>query len=163
MGDAGSLLILLGAVYLTECCQWLRVDTVLVYAPWLRTWQFKLPQSVIGNEQGRFTLGSVLPPLGPAFVTQWWPISFSPDAAFAFARQSVNPQGPPDQTERLVRYADIREIAARESELLLNGELFAKLCSPQLAWSMAKFGSQAQGGARSGEVELDRSPTGSIT
>ena len=139
MSDAGSLLIILCAIYLSECCQWLRVDTVLVCNPWLLGWRVKYPQGVFGNEQNRLICGSVFPPLGPAFVAQWWPISVSPEAIFAYTPQAVNPQTLPSHSKQLIKIADIREISVRESELIINGECIVNFCSPQLAWSFAKL------------------------
>ena len=139
MSDAGSLLVVVCAIYLSECCQWLRVDAVLIFNPWLRSWRVKYPQGVFGNEQHRLVASSMSPPLGPAYVTQWWPISISPEAIFSFSLQAVNPQGSPSYTRQWLPVAKIRGVAVRGSELIINGECFAKLCSPQLAKFFARL------------------------
>ena len=149
MSDAGSLLIILCAIYLSECCQWLRVDTVLVCNPWLLSWRVKYPRGVFGNDQNRLICGSIFPPLGPAFVTQWWPVSVSPEAIFAYTPQAVNPQTSPSHSKRLIKIADIREISVRESELIINDESLVKFCSPQLAWSFAKLVRKLESSAES--------------
>ncbi len=154
MSDVAMLLLVVGAIYLSECARWVQFDTVLFSKQSLRGWRYRYPGGFVRNEKSALALGNVLPPLTPSLVTQWWPISMSPDAVLALAAQEVHPNSQTNYTQRLVALDDIQNVYTYESDLLINGQAFAELCSPQLATWFAKLIRSLVAAPKSSRAEL---------
>jgi len=154
MSDVAMLLLVVGAIYLSECARWVQFDTILFSKRSLYGWRHRYPGGFIRNEKSALALGNLLPPLAPSLVTQWWPISMSPDAVLALAPQEVHPNARTSYTERLVALDDIQSVHTYESELLINDRAFANLCSPQLATWFAKLIRNLAAAPRASRAEL---------
>lgn len=133
MGDLESLILLLCALYLSECCLIVRRGFVAL--------RLHLPgrggvahPTWVGNQLGGLVFNNPLPPLGATFVCGQWPISLSEDAAYAYVAQVINPGLRPDRPNpRLVRFNEIHTIAHDTGTIYVNDLPFIDLGDPNAA------------------------------
>jgi hypothetical protein len=126
MGDLESLLLVLVAIYLTECAVWVRRGGVAVVSYWGGRWRVWHPGSVLGNARGALFLSNPFPPFGHVVVGHQSPVSFSPQALLSFTAASINPGWRPSQLARCLRYEEVRSISLEGRNILINDVLFVK-------------------------------------
>ena len=137
MGDLESLLLVLAAIYLSECAVWVRRGAVALHSYRGRTWHLWHPGTLLGNARGALFLANPLPPLGTVLLAHQFPVSLSPQGMFSFTAACINPGWRPSQPANHLRYADARTITVEGRRLLVNGTLFVKAPSPATARSLA--------------------------
>jgi hypothetical protein len=142
MGDLESLLLVLAALYLAECVAWVRRGSV-AFINWsglaATGWRLHHPGATIANQHGAVLMLNPFPPLGSVIFGQQPPLSLSADAALAYSAACLNPAWRPDQTSRLVRFDDMKQIECNGRTVLVNGELFLKAMSPFVARRVGKW------------------------
>ncbi|PYK98202.1 MAG: hypothetical protein DME19_13390 [Verrucomicrobia bacterium] len=129
MGELESLLLVLALIYLSECMVWVRRGALAFRRWWGKNYRILHPGGLLANPRGGLLPANPLPPLGTVFVAQPFPLSLSPDAAFAYSSTCLNPAGRPSQTAGCLRFEDIRDVAVEGRNVLVNGEIFLKSIS----------------------------------
>ena len=137
MGELESLLVVLALIYLSECLVWVGRGAV-AFASWTgKRFRPRFPGSVMGNTRGGFLFSKPLPPLGIVLLNQPFPVSISSATVFACSSTCLNSIGRPEQTARLLRLDDLRDITTVGRELRVNGALLLKAISPFTARHIA--------------------------
>ena len=139
MSDAETLLIVLIVLYLSDCLRWVHRNSVSFVSPFGLGWQLVLPSVIFGNRQGGLLYLNPLPPLGTLHICQSLPVSFSPEGMCSYITQEWTKGWPPVQVSRVIRYEDIKAVAASSNDVLINSELFVRCQSTSLAESLAHF------------------------
>jgi len=139
MGDLESLLLVLAAIYLTECMVWVRRGAVAFRGFWSRNWRLRHPEGVLANQRGAIVFANPLPPLDTVFVSAQFPVSLSADGVYSYTAASINPGWRPPQLARFVRFSDLRSVDARQKQVLINDELFLRAASTAAAWRWTKL------------------------
>nr|HQU74110.1 hypothetical protein [Calditrichia bacterium] len=78
MSELQSLYLIFALFYLAECLVWVRSRGVLFFSPWGRTWRFKEPDQLFGNQNGGFWFGNPLPDLGYLQQGFFLPVCLTP-------------------------------------------------------------------------------------
>jgi hypothetical protein len=133
MGDLESLLLVITAIYLTECAVWVRRSSVAVQRNWGGRWHLRHPGVVLGNARGAVVMANPLPPLGNVLLSHPFPVSLSTQAMLSFTAVCLDAGGRPPQTARWLRYSDAQTIAAEGRSVLVNGAAFVKASSSAAA------------------------------
>ncbi|HTL57875.1 MAG TPA: hypothetical protein VL361_19460 [Candidatus Limnocylindrales bacterium] len=137
MTDLQLLFLVLVGLYFWECACWVRRGAV-AFRTWVgKTYQPTHPAPLLGNQRGGFVFGHPLPPLGTLFTANQLPMSISADAILAFVSPSVNPGSRPLQTEKLLRFEEIRAITVDTKKVMINGEVFLRAASASFALFIA--------------------------
>jgi len=139
MGDLESLLLVLAAIYLTECVVWVRRGSVAVASYWGRRWGFWHPGAVLGNSRGAVFFANPLPPFGAVVVGRQFPVSVSSKAIYSFTAPSINPGWRPSQVGQFVRYEDLRTVTFDGKKVFTNGALFCQTPSATSARQLAEW------------------------
>src|SRR5688572_20885595 len=100
MGDLESLLLILSAIYLTDCAVWIRRGGVAVRTVWGKNWRLLHPGTVAGNSTGAVIFANPLPPFGSILTAYQFPVSLSSTGVFSFTAASINPDWRPSQLSR---------------------------------------------------------------
>jgi hypothetical protein len=138
MSDLQILFLALALLYGWECACWLPRGSVAFLNCWGRWWRLKHPGTLLGNLRGGFIFLCPLPPLGTFLTAHQFPLSLSPDGVRAFVATSVNPGWRPPQTERFLRFDEIRTVEAKAKRVCLNGEVLLKVPSRGYAEELAR-------------------------
>lgn len=137
MGDLESLLLVIAAIYLTECAVWVRRSSVAAQQGWGSQWRLRHPGVVLGNAYGAIVFANPLPPLGTVLPGHPFPVSLSPQAMLSFTAVCLDAGGRPPQAARWLRYADAQSIVTEGKSVLVNGTSFVKVSSPTAARRLA--------------------------
>ena len=137
MGDLESLLLVITAIYLTECAAWVRRSSVAVRQGWNAQWHLRHPGVVCGNAHGAIVMANPLPPLGTVLLGHPFPVSLSPQGMLSFTAVCLDAGGRPPQLARWLRYADAQSIGTEGRTVFVNGTLFVKAPSPMVARRLA--------------------------
>src|SRR5204862_3449592 len=130
--DAEALLLVVAAVYLSECLSWVRRDAVVFRALFGRSYRALGGRSLAGNDRSGLALAQPFPPLGRRLVAAPLPVAMGTDAVLG--SPSTGASAPP-----LVAWADVGEPAAVESDLHVNGRLLARTGSPLAARELGRL------------------------
>jgi hypothetical protein len=84
------------------------------------------------------TLANPLPPLGTVFLCAPFPLSLSPDAAYAYTAASLGPGGRPMQTGQFLRFDGFKSIEVDARRVLVDDTLFLPALSPFAARRLAQ-------------------------
>ena len=137
MGDLESLLLVIAAIYLTECAVWVRRSSMAAQAGWGGQWRLRHPGVVWGNAHGAVVLANPLPPLGTVLLSHPFPVSLSPQAMLSFTAICLDAGGRPPQTARWLKYSEAQTIGTEGKSVLVNGTVFVKASSPTAARRLA--------------------------
>jgi hypothetical protein len=137
MGDLESLLLVIAAIYLTECAVWVRRSSVAAQTGWGRQWRLRHPGVVWGNAHGAVVMANPLPPLGTVLLSHPFPVSLSSQAVLSFAAVCLDAGGRPPQAARWLKYSETQTIGTEGRSVLVNGTVFAKAPSPMAARRLA--------------------------
>ena len=85
MGEFESLLLILTLIYLSECLVWVRRGALVFASWWGKSFRILHPGTLLGNQRGGLLLANPLPPLGATFISPGFPLSLSPEGAFAYS------------------------------------------------------------------------------
>jgi hypothetical protein len=138
MSDAGTLLLVLILLYLSDCLVLVNRHAVMVRAHF-RRFRIRVSNGALGNARGALMWLNPLPPFGTLFLARPWPVTISPDAVAAYSSQTLSPLGRPPQTCESIRFADIRETTTNGRDLIINGTVFAHCDSEALATRLAEL------------------------
>jgi hypothetical protein len=137
MGDLESLLLVVAAIYLTECAVWVRRSSVAVQERWGGVWRLRHPGVVLGNAHGAIVMADPLPPLGTVLTGHPFPVSLSPQAMLSCTSVCLDAGGRPPQAARWLQYTDAQTIGTEGRSVLVNGTIFVKASSPTAARRLA--------------------------
>ncbi len=137
MTDAQLLLAVLVGLYLVECVSWLPRGVVIARPGPLGGTEFEglARAPAFGARAAAWT-----PPWRPdrgLFVTQPWPVCFSPQGVVPCAAAAFNPGPRAEGGARFVSWSELPSVAAREGDLFAGGERLARVGSPALAARLA--------------------------
>lgn len=139
MTDEQTLLLVLFLLFLFECLIWVHRNTVIINSYFYSGWQLRYPSSNFGNKNGGFFLRNPLPPLGVIFLCQPIPFSFSSNKIVSYISQQLTDSGKPKQIEKVFSFNEIKNISIQLNEIYINGELFVKCRTNQLARFFSDF------------------------
>src|SRR5580765_6969247 len=137
MGDLESLLLVIAAIYLTECAVWVRRSSVAAQMAWGRLWRLRHPGVVWGNAHGALVLSNPLPPLGTILLSHPFLVSLSPQAMLSFTSVCLDAGGRPPQAARWLKYPETQTVGTEGKSVLVNGTAFAKAPSTAAARRLA--------------------------
>ncbi len=126
MGDLESLLLILAAIYLTECVIWVRRGGIAINRYWGKVWRVWHPGNLLANAHGALFLSNPLPPFGNALLSHQPGISLSPEATLSFTASCLNSSWRPPQAARLIPWDQIKTVGVEGKSILVNDTLFAK-------------------------------------
>src|SRR5262245_15542754 len=110
MGDLESLLLILAAIYLTECVVWVRRGGVAIHRFWGKVWRVWHPGTLLANDRGAVFLANPLPPFGNVLLSHQSATSLSPEAALSFSAACINPNWRTPQPALLVKWSDVKTV-----------------------------------------------------
>jgi hypothetical protein len=90
MSDERLLLLVLAALYLSECSLWVGHGSVALRAAVGRRFGVVHPPAFPGNDRGGWVVLNPLPPLGSAFACHQWPVALTAAGVGPATGQSVN-------------------------------------------------------------------------
>jgi hypothetical protein len=137
MGELESLLLVLVAIYFSECLVWLRRGAVLFFAPWSRDWKWTQPGRLLGNQNGGFQLANPLPPLGRLLISLPFPLSLSSQGAGSWSSITLNSHGRPQQCGVFLTFEAMQEITREAKGVRVNGAMFFRAASISQARQVA--------------------------
>ncbi|MEW6302903.1 MAG: hypothetical protein AB1705_05500 [Verrucomicrobiota bacterium] len=138
MTELQGIFLVLAVLYGWECLCWLRRGN-LALRSWRGTkWKLLHPGSLAGNHSGGVVWGHPVPPLGTLLCAGQSPLSISAAGAFAYVATNLHPAWRPAQSECFIRFEAIKEVAAAQSKLLVNGALLVRCASPHQAAMLAR-------------------------
>ena len=134
MNDLELFLLVLFALYLSECFNLIPRDAVALVAPFGGRWRAVFPSSMLGSEKTGAVLGNPVPPLGRMVFCQQWPFSVSPDSVYAYAALTLNPDGRMERAGKAWPFPAIRRVTSSEKHVRVNGEQLVRAATaPQAA------------------------------
>ncbi|MCU0222805.1 MAG: hypothetical protein MUF27_01770 [Acidobacteria bacterium] len=137
MTDAQLLLAVLVGLYLVECVSWLPRGVVIARPGPLGGTEF---EGTAGAPAFGARAAAWTPPWRPdrgLFVTQPWPVCFSPQGVVPCAAAAFNPGPRAEGRARFVSWSDLAPVAAREGDLFAGGERLVRVGSHALAARLA--------------------------
>lgn len=123
--DNQTLLLVVGLIYLWECCVWIPRDAVAVVTG-LSPATLRKPSRTAGNSRGGFIMGQLLPG-SCTFLCQPWPVSLSVDG-FAIGAAADRPRG--SIRSRIYCWAAVEALDREGTTLLVNGRHFCRTVAP---------------------------------
>ncbi len=129
MSEPLHLLILLAALYVYECAQWAPLGAAGFRAWWPRRWRQVSPWRAGPGWRRGALLGLPWPPLLPPLVCEPLPLQLGPRGL------SIKRSG---GELCFITWEQVGEVAVRERELLLGGELVARLTTRRLTLLLAR-------------------------
>jgi hypothetical protein len=124
MGDLDSLLLILAAIYLTECVVWVRRGGIAINRLWGKAWRIWHPGTLLANARGAIFFSNPLPPFGNVLLTHQPGISLSPEAALSFTAACINPSWRPPHVGLLIQWSELKTVGFEGKRVLVNGIFF---------------------------------------
>lgn len=138
MSDAGTLLLVLVLLYLSDCLVLVNRHAVMVQSLF-RRYRIRTSRGALGNARGALMWLNPLPPFGTIFLARPWPITMSPEAIAAYSGQTISPLGRPPQSGQSIRFTDIREATANGRDLCINASIFVNCDSEHIATHLSEL------------------------
>ena len=132
MADWLALFAAAAALYLLECCAWVKAATTVCYrTPWQsRVWRVARGSDLPGNHRGGIAFVSPLRVSGSVTVPGDWPISISPEGVANIAATTTYVA---TSASRHIAFDSIKTVSRHLNQLLINGNAFAEASSAALA------------------------------
>lgn len=124
MGELEGLLLVVGIIYLSECLVWVRRGAMAFASGWGQSSKIRHPGALAGNQRGGLLLTNPLPPLGDIFIVAQFPLSLSPEGAFAYFAPCLNPAGRPVQTAKYASWEDLQALQIDGRKVFAAGAVF---------------------------------------
>lgn len=153
MSEGYALILLLCALYLSECFLLIRKRSIAIVSPWGWRWKVAVSSSFLSSARGSLILLNPLLPLGRVFVCHLSPISISPEGVCAFNLQSVLRLGRPDQSSQVFTFDEITRCSTDGNFLDINDARFVECGDKDQARALAELINSA---VRSTPAERDR-------
>ena len=125
MSEQRLLLLVLVAIYLSECFVWVGYGAVAFRSLAGRRFRAADPPVFPGNDRGGWVLLNPLP-LGTVFVCRQWPAVLSRDAAGPATGQSVNFTARPPADVPMVHWEAVRDARYDGDRVTVGGRPFAR-------------------------------------
>lgn len=132
MSQFAELLLILAAIYLSECGFYLRKSGVALATLEGLRFRPRGPAFLIGSGSGGICPLSPLP-WTTAFIAEIWPVSLAPDGAFAYVAQALGSNARPMQSEKFFAWDEIKTIASDGADVHVNGSIFVIASTPAKA------------------------------
>ena len=139
MSDEQVLFVVICLIYLSDCCFWLKNQSVAFLSPWQRKWQAKTSNYLGGNAYGSLIFLNPFPPFGRIFQCHLSPISFSPTGICTYNLQTLPNTEIKKQNEKFILFDLIEEVLAKDLSLEINQNVFTKCASSIEATTIASF------------------------
>jgi hypothetical protein len=128
MTDQVTLVVVVAALYLSECVVLLRYGSVLVRSGGWRRATVVHPSATFGNEHGGLAMLNLLPPFGSAFIAHQWPLTITRESVSSYVAQAINfRRRPPQPAPVTVRCQHVRDVRVSSNTISVGGERFAEL------------------------------------
>jgi hypothetical protein len=136
--DLITLVVVIVALYLSECVVFARHGAVVLTAPFFfGGGRFHVLSRALGTAKGAFTILNPLPPFGRVYVVEPWPFSPSQEGVVALRSFALAHEPRPLQSARKLAWAQIEKVGVDERAVVVNGEVFAQTSSPRHARAAA--------------------------
>lgn len=134
MSEFESLLLIVGAIYLSECAWWIPRDAIVLRAWWGGAWHCRAANVMPGGGIGALCVLQPLPAVGSACVGAAWAVSLSEEGVLGFASQSL-PPGPrvASLEARFFEWSALPQVSARDATVDVGGRAFARCASSAAA------------------------------
>ncbi|HQV32252.1 MAG TPA: hypothetical protein PKV71_10270 [Calditrichia bacterium] len=136
MSELQSLYLIFALFYLAECLVWVRSRGVLFFSPWGRTWRFKEPDQLFGNQNGGFWFGNPLPDLGYLQQGFFLPVCLTPTT---LSTVDVHTGQLPAETVRRVSLDAIETVQRDGLSLIINQDFKIRAGNEHCARQLFRF------------------------
>jgi len=119
-------MLVLGVLYLIDCCIWVDRGDLLVTARFCSRWRVAYSGRLISNGEGGFNMLNPFPPFGQVFLGHFFSYSLSPEGVCSERRLTPDGSTRAVVSDRVWRYDEIERVEVDGKRLLLNGVLFAR-------------------------------------
>lgn len=137
MDELLELFALLAGLYLLESLLATRRFGLAFVRRWPGLYRAARPFTPGPDDRLGLILADVLPPLNPAFASQLFPITLSPDGLDADSPFSFPPGRHLWPSGSFLRFEQIERVVADGPKLRINGEVFAYVAGPSRARELA--------------------------
>jgi len=137
MSDATALLLVLIALYASDCVTFLHAHSTAFVSFAGAQFRIRLPSVLFGNRKGGLALLNPLPPLGTIHVAQPLPVSIGPRAVVAYISQSLTRAGRPRQAGTVYEYAGLESVTAQGRDVHVNHSRFVRCRTGHIATKLA--------------------------
>jgi hypothetical protein len=130
LSDQTTLFAILCLVYLSDCFLWVERHGVAFVTRIDGQWTDKRPGILALASKGGILLLNPFPPIGKVVRSRVPPLSISPLGVYSptnFNRDASDALG------TAITFSDIKDVAASDRHLLVNGDRFQRLGSPEVA------------------------------
>jgi hypothetical protein len=124
MSDQQTFLLVLLALYLSECVSWVRRGGAVFRTCLGRRWSLALHSGVIANDRGDLHWHWPLPPLGTVHVLRVPPLALTPEGILSGTTEVLPEQGRPRFTGQWIPWAEVKSAHAENKRLFVNGARF---------------------------------------
>lgn len=132
MTDSQQLLLVMIAIYASECAGWCGLHAVIVTSAG-RRFRWAQPGGLFGNAASGLFFKPPFPPLGECFLTQPWTVSVSPHGVLSTVAQCFNRQFRPDSPVVFVSFEELESFQRIDAELRANGRPFCHVATKEVA------------------------------
>lgn len=124
MSDSQTFLLVLLALYLSECVSWIRRGGAVFRTCFGRRWGLALHSGVIANDRGDLHWHWPLPPLGTVHVLRAPPLALTPEGVLCGTTEVLPEQGRPRFTGQWIPWSEVKSAHAENKRLFVNGARF---------------------------------------
>lgn len=140
MSELESLLVLVAAIYLSECGWWIPRDAFVVRAWWGSAWRVRAANAMPGGALGAVCALQPLPALGSACVVAPLPVSLSDEGVLTFAAHALPPERRTSSVAaRWIPWSALQPVRANDARVEAGGVVLARSCSPRAAQHLAQL------------------------
>jgi hypothetical protein len=138
MSDLQLLLVVLVALYFTECLVVARRGSVIVRLPWFLGGASAAPPSkAMGNGNVGLALLNPLPPFGRVYVVEPWPFVCDDTSVVAAQSTSLWRDPKPKQSGQRLAFSAITDVGTIDKDIFVNDAVFATASSARHARAAA--------------------------
>jgi hypothetical protein len=124
MSEGQHLLVILVALYLSDCFFWLHHHSAVLVKSLRRGWEMRSVGRLLINQNGRAVFLNPLPLLAPAFQVEAASLICSPQGLLAWISQAAIASGRPPQRGTFIPWAEVKKVEAEDDYLCVNGARF---------------------------------------
>lgn len=133
MTDAQSIGLVLGFLYLVECCAWIRKDAVIFRSHMGLRAAVMRSSGLLGSAWGSVVLRTPWPPLGFAYRVAQFPFSADEERVVFWVPEVLSTEGRPEQSGRTYEWASLGAVEVRDRSVWVQGVEVFKTYSPHAA------------------------------
>ncbi|HMS15215.1 MAG TPA: hypothetical protein PKA37_00135 [Planctomycetota bacterium] len=133
MTDAQSICLVLGFLYIVECCAWIRKDAVIFRSHVGLRAAVMRSSGLLGSAWGSVVLRTPWPPLGFAYRAAQFPFSADEERVVFWVPEVMSAEGRSEQSATTFEWAALGAVEVRDRSVWIRGEEVLKTYAPQAA------------------------------